>query len=95
MSWQKTNKIKFYCFYYEGVSVPVVIEAINKAQARHKLRSIRNTLPDQYITSRVVGESVKSPVFGVSNKKLNGVRYIWVGHDYSETGWIEEKNFNK
>lgn len=95
MSWQKINKIKFYCFYYEGVSLPVIIEAVNKAQAREKLRSIRHTLPDQYITSRVIGESVKSPVFGVSTKVINGVKHIWVGMEYSKSGWVDEKKYNE
>lgn len=95
MSWKNTNKIKFYCFYYEGIDSPVIIEAITKAEARHKLRSIRHTLPEIYLTSRVVGESVKCPVFGVSTKNINGVKHIWVGAEYSKSGWVDEKKYNQ
>jgi hypothetical protein len=95
MSWQNINKIKFYCFYFENIDTPVTIEAQTKAQARHKFRSIRHTLPDQYITSRIVGESVKCPVFGVTSKKINGVNHVWVGTEHSPTGWMDEKKFNE
>lgn len=95
MSWQKINKIKFYCFYYEGIETPIIIEAKTKAQARHKLRSIRHTLPDKYIASRVVGESVKCPVFGVSTKKIKGINHVWVGIEHTPTGWMDEKKFNE
>lgn len=91
----ETNKIKFYCFYYEGLPIPVVIEARNKNEARYKLRSIRNELPDNYKSSHVVGESVKSPVYGISKKTMNGIKYIWVGLKYSKNGWIEEKKYNQ
>ena len=89
------DKIKFYCFYYEGIAIPVVIEAKNKNEARYKLRSIRNDLPENYKTSHVVGESVKMPVYGISKKTINGIKYIWVGIKLSPNGWIEEKKYNQ
>jgi hypothetical protein len=95
MSWKKIDKIKFYCFYYNGVPVPVVIEARNKNEARSKLRAIRNTLPEYYVKSHVVGETVKSPVFGVSNKTIDGIKYIWVGEEHTKDGWIDEKKYNE
>jgi len=95
MSWLKRNKIKFYCFYYEGSPIPVTIEAVTKNDARQKLRSIRATLPEPYKSSHVVGETVKSPLYGISKKNINGIKHIWVGIDKTPTGWIEEEKYNK
>lgn len=95
MSWQNINKIKFYCFYYEGIEKPVMIEARSKAEARKTLKNIRNSLPEYYQASFVVGESVKSPVFGISEKTKNKVKYVWVGEKYAPDGWIEKNKFTK
>lgn len=95
MSWQKINKIKFYCFYYEGISKPVIVEARSKAEARKTLKSIRVGLPVHYQNSHVVGETVKCPVFGVSEKKVKGIKFIWVGESHTPDGWIEINKFPK
>jgi hypothetical protein len=94
MSWKKINKIKFYCYYYEGINIPIMIEARNKVSARQILRNIRSTLPDIYQKSFVVGETIKPPVTGISTKKVNGKDYVWVGEDYTPDGWIEREKYN-
>lgn len=95
MSWQIKNKIKFYCFYYDGIAKPVTIEARTKDEARRTLKNIRVSLPQHYQNSHVVGESVKSPVFGISEKTIKGVKYVWVGEKHSPNGWMEFSKFNK
>lgn len=95
MNYKNNSKIKFYCFYYEGIKVPVVVEARSKNEARYTLRSIRNGLPDDYKTSHVVGETVKSPVTGISKKTVNGVKYVWVGEEFAKDGWMDEKKYNQ
>jgi hypothetical protein len=35
------------------------------------------------------------PVYGISKKTINGIKYIWVGLKLSPNGWIEEKKYNQ
>jgi len=93
MSYIKINKIRFYCFYFEGLEKPITIEAPNKLVAREKLRSLRASLPDPYKFGKVMGESVKTPVYGVTEKTINGVPHVYVGLENSRSGWIDKKKY--
>lgn len=89
--WTDANRIKLYCYYFHGIEKPVVIEAYNKVQARDMMKTVMPTLPKEYKESIIVGETVKSPVYGVSEKTINGVRHLWAG----KHGWQPESKFSK
>lgn len=86
MKWSDDNKIKLYSYYFFGVEKPVVIEARNRLQAREKIEEILPNLPIQYSQNRIVGESVKMPLVGITDKVIKGETYIWNGN-----GWQKEK----
>ena len=73
------NKIKFYRYFFYEIEKPVTIEARNREDARAILRELIESLPKEYKNSRIVGESVTIPLLGISEKKINGVKFIWVG----------------
>lgn len=86
MKWNIEDKIKLYSYYFYGVAKPVVIEARNRLQARDKIEEILPTLPPEYSQNRIVGETVKMPLTGITDKVIKGVTFIWNGN-----GWQKEK----
>lgn len=79
-------RILLYTFYFEGIALPLKIEAPNQSEARQILSLILLRMPE-YAHSRIIDELVESPVTGVTTKLHNGVRYLYVGFDQSDTGW--------
>jgi hypothetical protein len=87
--------IRFYNYYYYGVDKPVIIEARSKAEARDILKSINARLSNKYSESKIIGESVVIPLRGVSEKVVKGVKYIWVGEDKAQGGWLSETAYKR
>ena len=85
--------IRFYNYYFDGVEKPITIEANTKQEARDIFRRLRDKLSDKYRLSKVVGETIVIPLKGVSEKFVNGVRYVWVGLDKSKSGWLTEYEY--
>jgi len=86
--------IRFYNYYFHEVEKPLTIEAHNKDEARQIMRSIADKLSPKYRESKIVGETVTIPLLGVSEKVVNGVKYIWVGMNKSPNGWLTEKQYH-
>lgn len=89
------NGIRFYNYYYLGVEKPITIEAHSKTEARNILRSINGKLSQKYSESKIIGESVVIPLRGVSEKVIKGVKYIWVGEDKAQGGWLSETAYKR
>lgn len=87
--------IRFYNYYFQNIEKPIIIEAKTKYEARRILQNIVHRLSDQYKNAKIVGESVTMPLRGVSEKVVKGVKYIWVGEDKSDTGWLTEYDFKR
>ena len=87
--------IRFYNYYYHEVEKPITIEARSKAEARDILRSIKDKLSEKYANSKIIGESVVIPLRGVSEKVVKGVKYIWVGEDKAQGGWLSETAYKR
>lgn len=87
--------IRIYCYYYHKIEKPIKIEARTKQEARTILDSIFNTLPQQYKQSKIVGETVVIPLKGISEKIVNGIKYVWVGEDIARGGWLDENTYEK
>ena len=85
--------IRFYNYYYYKIEKPVKIEARNKQEARAILDSIFDKLTDEYKQSKIVGETVVLPIKGVSEKTIQGVKYIWVGEQKIKGGWMDEPTY--
>jgi len=82
--------IRFYKYYFLDIETPITVEAHSKSEAREILKSIKNNLSSKYSESKIIGESVVIPLKGVSEKTIKGVKYIWVGEDKAQGGWLSE-----
>lgn len=87
--------IRFYNYYFYQIEKPISIEANNKADARVIMQNIMPTLPEKYRNSKIVGETIVIPLKGVSEKVVNGVKYIWVGEQKSRNGWLTEEQYRR
>jgi hypothetical protein len=85
--------IRFYNYYFYGVEKPLIIEANCKDDAREIMKSIIPQLSDKYRESKIIGESVIIPLRGVSEKVVKGTKYIWVGLDKAQNGWMQEDKY--
>lgn len=95
VSVEKPDIIKFYAFTFEDIEKPVVIEAYNAVEAREGLLKVIERLPDTYKGKKVVGQTVTLPVVGVTQKKIQGITYIWGGKKRSINGWLTEEQFKQ
>lgn len=86
--------IRFYNYYFHGVEKPLSIEARSKAEARDIMRSIKPKLSNRY-NAPIVGETVVIPLRGVSEKVIKGIKYIWVGEDKAQGGWLSESAYKQ
>ena len=82
-------KYKFLC--YENK--PIVIEAYNKLEARQKLTYFLEKYP-QFQGIPVISESLSPPIFGETEKYINGVQCVWVGN-ISPTNWMPLSEYEK
>lgn len=87
--------IRLYRYYFLGLPKPIIIQAYNKVEAREAIDKIWGQLGKEYQNSRIIGETVSVPVFGVSKRVEGEKTYVWVGKDYSKSGWLESSDFEK
>lgn len=87
--------IRFYHYYFRDIKKPITIEATNKQEARDCMRRIVSKLDEKYQESKIIGETITIPLLGVSEKTVQGIKYIWVGFSKSANGWMEEKAYKK
>lgn len=87
--------IRIYRYYFLGISKPVMIQAYSSQEARVAMDKIWGRLGKEYQASRVIGETVSVPVFGVSKRDEGDKTYVWVGKGYSKNGWMESKEYEK
>ncbi len=87
--------IKLYKFYFAGIKEPVTIATYNNESARALLVDALRMLPREYGLSKVVSESVSMPLEGISCLRINNVLNVWVGMDFSKTGWMPKKEYLK
>lgn len=88
------NVIRFYRFrFYGHENKPIIIEAINKNEARKKLLYIIQQNPLISGIPVVVDESLFLPIFGTTKKTINSIEHTWVRTqdgqiNLSQTGWM-------
>jgi hypothetical protein len=85
--------IRFYNYYFLEVKEPLTIEANSKQEARDIMKSILPKLSPKYRDSKIIGETIVIPLRGVSEKVVKGTKYIWVGLDKTQNGWMEESRY--
>lgn len=85
--------IRLYKYYFFGLPEPIIISAYNKKEARVAMDRIWKQLPPPYQASKVIGETVTLPVFGVTERKQGDKTLVWVGKEYSPNGWMEKENY--
>ena len=84
--------IRFYKYKFLGYEdKPLVIEAYSKLEARQKLTYYLEKFP-MYQNIPVISESVSLPLYGVSEKIIDGIECVWVG-ELSQTGWMPIEEF--
>lgn len=87
--------IRLYRFYFLGISTPITIQAYNEKEARASINKIWGNLSPQHQKSRIIGQTVTVPVFGVSKRKEGDKTLVWVGKGFSKTGWMDEEDYKK
>ena len=87
--------IWLYRFYFLGISTPLTIQAYNEKEARIAVDKIWNRLSKEYQVSRIIGQTVSVPIFGVSKRKEGDKTLVWVGKGFSKTGWMDIEVFKK
>ena len=87
--------IRLYKYYFFGLPEPIIISAYNKKEARVAMDRIWKQLPPPYQASKVIGETVTLPVFGVTERKQGDKTLVWVGKEYSSTGWMDREQYKK
>ena len=92
--WEKPT-IRLYKYYFLGIPKPVTIQAYNKVEARDSITRNWSKLAKPYQVSNIIGETVTIPLFGVTEREENNVKYLWVGKSYSSTGWMKKEDFDK
>lgn len=86
---------RIYKYYFYGIDEPIVIQAQTSPQARDLLRHVFHTLDECYRNSVIIGETVSSMVMGITEKKVDGITYCWVGFAKSPDGWMEKTKMER
>lgn len=84
---------RHYKYYFLGIPEPIIIEAFDEQTARRYIDDNLPRLPEPYKSSRIIGQTVTVPAFGVSERDIEGTKYVWVGKKHTKTGWIPKKDF--
>ena len=87
--------LRLYKYYFLGLPEPITISAYNKKEARAAIDRIWQKLPPAYQASKIIGETVTLPVFGVTERKQGEKTMVWVGKEYSQTGWMDREQYKK
>ena len=87
--------LRIYKYYFLGISEPIMIQAFNSHAARLSIRGNWKKLPPEYQESRIIGETVSVPVFGITERKVGGKSFLWVGVGITPDGWMERGEFEK
>jgi predicted GTPase len=87
--------LRLYKYYFLGLPEPITISAYNKKEARAAIDRIWRQLPPVYQASKIIGETVTLPVFGVTERKQGERTVVWVGKEYSQTGWMDREQYKK
>ena len=82
--------ILFYHLKFEGIEETMIIEARNKNEA---LEFVAQEVTNRGIKVNLEDIKLSTPIFGVTTKQEGGVKYIWVGFEYSPSGWMIKDNF--
>lgn len=86
--------VYFYHFYFYGFTNPLIIQADNFEQAYEYLiegLTARGEIDKVWW----IDMKVTTPIYGITEQIEKGIKYIWVGFDNSETGWITKQAFDK
>lgn len=83
------NIIRFYKYKFLDIEEQVVIEALNRKEARILLRDFILVNP-MYQNIPIINESLSLPLFGETSKMINNMEYVWIA-----TGWIPLWEFEK
>jgi hypothetical protein len=81
-----------YTYRFFEIDMPIVIEASNQIEARRILNLLLFQYPE-YANSRVISQTVESPVTGVTTKVHHDIKYIWVGKQKTLDGWMPIQNY--
>jgi hypothetical protein len=89
------EKIKFYKYYFKGVTKPIIMEAESKAVADNMLEQLGINSQTNIDLKLLEDVRIEMPIVGVSVKKRKGLDYVWVGKDNSSDGWMLKDDFTE
>lgn len=87
--------VYLYHYYFAGIQKPVIIQAPDKRQARTFLQEFMRTDPVYCARTDadIIGETVVEPVTGISERVIDGKKYLWAGIGHGIDGWLPETAF--
>lgn len=88
-------RLKLYKYYFLGLKQPVIIEAYDQDSARNMMDKVLSQLPEAYKQSKIVGQTVSVPLFGITERDRGERKVVWVGKKYSKDNWMDKETFAK
>lgn len=87
------HKIKLYKYYFRQLEKPIVMEAYSRQQADDFLRLFNEKIGGKMSINDMLDLRVETLVVGESSKIKKGEKYIWVGTDFTNDGWMLEDEY--
>ena len=88
------SKVRFYRYYFLGLAKPITMETTDRGMADQMLKELNQRTKGSIKFKNLIDIRVETPIVGISEKKISGVDYVWVGMDTTQDGWMSKDNFN-
>lgn len=89
------HKIKLYKYYFVQLEKPIVMEANSRQEADCFLRLFNEKIGGKMSINDMIDLRVETLIVGESSKIKKGEKFIWVGTNFSEDGWMLEQDYLK
>lgn len=89
------HKIKLYKYYFVQLEKPIVMEANSRQEADYFLRLFNEKIGGKMSINDMIDLRVETLIVGESSKIKKGEKFIWVGTNFSEDGWMLEQDYLK
>jgi hypothetical protein len=89
------SKVRFYRYYFLGLAKPITMETTDRGTADEMLKELNHRTNGSIKFKNLIDIRVETPIVGISEKKISGIDYVWVGLESAQGGWMSKENFNK
>lgn len=89
-----SSNIRFYKYFFIGMSKPIVMEAFDRLTADKMLNQLGVRSGTQINLKNLIDVRIETPLFGITTKKRQGNEYVWIGIDKTSDGWILQEEYD-